>query len=63
MTDAVTDLLRTGAQRLIAEAIESELAVVLGQFEHRRVRDGKARWNETATNQSEICKQTLAQCQ
>jgi hypothetical protein len=32
MTDALTDLLRTGAQPLIATALKSELASYLAQF-------------------------------
>ncbi len=32
MTDALTDLLRTGAQQLIATAVEAELASYLAQF-------------------------------
>jgi len=32
MTDALTDLLRTGAQQLIAIAVEAEFADYLAQF-------------------------------
>lgn len=32
MTDALTDLLRTGAQELIATAVEAEFASYLAQF-------------------------------
>jgi putative transposase len=32
ITDALTDLLRTGAQQLIATAVEAELADYLAQF-------------------------------
>ena len=32
ITDALTDLLRTGAQQLIATAVEAELAGYLAQF-------------------------------
>ena len=36
MTDALTDLLRTGAQQLIATAVEAELAGYLAQFSDLR---------------------------
>ena len=32
MTDALTELLRTGAQALIASAVETELASYMAQF-------------------------------
>ena len=32
MTDALTELLRTGAQNLIAQAVEAELSGYLAQF-------------------------------
>jgi putative transposase len=42
MTDALTDLLRTGAQQLIATAIEAELASYLAQFADLRTETGHA---------------------
>ncbi len=35
------DLLRTGAQRLIASAVEAELAVMLARFADLRLDDGR----------------------
>jgi putative transposase len=40
MTDALTDLLRTGAQQLIATPFEAELAVYLAQFTNLRTEAG-----------------------
>jgi len=40
MTDALTDLLRTGAQQLIATAVEAELAGYLAQFADLRTKAG-----------------------
>ena len=40
MTDALTDLLRTGAQQLIATAVEAELASYLAQFADLRTDAG-----------------------
>ena len=37
ITDALTDLLRTGAQQLIATAVEAELAGYLVQFSYLRI--------------------------
>ena len=37
ITDALTDLLRTGAQPLIATAVETELAGYLVQFSGSRI--------------------------
>ena len=37
ITDALTDLLRTGAQPLIATAVEAELAGYLVQFSDLRI--------------------------
>jgi transposase-like protein len=42
MTDALTDLLRTGAQQLIATAVEAELASYLAQFADLRTETGHA---------------------
>ena len=42
MTDALTDLLRTGAQQLIASAVEAELAGYLAQFADLRTEAGHA---------------------
>ena len=41
-SDALTDLLRTGAQQLLQVAIEAELQEFMLQFEHRRLDDGRA---------------------
>jgi len=42
MTDALTDLLRTGAQQLIATAVEAELAGYMAQFADLRTDTGHA---------------------
>ena len=42
MTDALTELLRTGAQDLIAKAVEAELACYLAQFSEMRTESGHA---------------------
>ena len=42
MTDALTDLLRTGAQELIATAVEAEFASYLAQFADLRTDAGHA---------------------
>ena len=42
MTDALTDLLRTGAQQLIATAVEAELAGYLAEFADLRTETGHA---------------------
>lgn len=42
MTDALTDLLRTGAKQLIATAVEAELASYLAQFADLRTEAGHA---------------------
>ena len=42
MTDALTDLLRTGAQQLIATAVEAELSGYLAQFADLRTEAGHA---------------------
>ncbi len=42
MTDALTDLLRAGAQELIASAVEAELAGYMAQFSEVRTQTGHA---------------------
>ena len=42
MTDALTELLKAGAQQLIATAVEAELASYLAQFAGLRTGDGHA---------------------
>ena len=42
MTDALTELLRTGAQDLIARAVEAELSGYLEQFSEMRTKAGHA---------------------
>ena len=42
ITDALTDLLRTGAQQLIATAVEAELESFMAQFTHSRTEAGHA---------------------
>jgi len=42
MTDALTELLKTGAQQLIATAVEAELAGYLAQFADLRTEAGHA---------------------
>ncbi len=41
-SDPLTELLRAGAQRLIQEAVETELLELLGEHSKRRTEDGKA---------------------
>ena len=41
-SDAVTDLLKTGAQQLLQQAIEAELQQFMQHFEQRRLEDGRA---------------------
>ena len=40
--DALTELLRTGARKLIAEAVEAELSELLDHFTHLKTEDGRA---------------------
>ena len=40
--DELTDLLRTGARELIADAVEAELAVLLSEHAERRLPDGRS---------------------
>jgi putative transposase len=42
MTDALTELLKTGAQALIASAVEDELAGYMAQFADLRTQTGHA---------------------
>jgi putative transposase len=42
ISDALTDLLRPGAQQLITQAVEAELAALLSQHSERRTKDGNA---------------------
>ncbi len=42
ISDALTDLLRTGAQQLIATAAEAELESFLAQFSTMRTEEGHA---------------------
>jgi transposase-like protein len=42
ITDALTDLLRTGVQHLIAPAVEAELEIYLAQFASERTQAGHA---------------------
>lgn len=42
MTDALTELLRSGAQELIASAVEAELACYMAQFSELRTQTGHA---------------------
>jgi putative transposase len=40
-TDPLTDLLRTGAQQLIANAVEAELLELLGQYTYKKDEQGR----------------------
>jgi len=42
-TDALTDVIRTGARQLIEQAIHAELAVLMSMFSEDRLEDGRAR--------------------
>jgi hypothetical protein len=42
-SDPLTDLLRSGAQRLIQQAIEAELGVLLEAYAGDKTNDGRAR--------------------
>lgn len=41
-SDAITELLRTGARQLLEQAIEAELSVFMEQFQDRRLDNGRA---------------------
>lgn len=41
-SDALTDLMKTGAQQLLCQAVEAELSTFLAKFEERRLDDGRA---------------------
>lgn len=41
-SDALTDLLRDGAQRLIQQAVEAELQTFMEQFSNKKLEDGRA---------------------
>ena len=41
--DPLTDLLRSGAQRLIEQAVEAELAALLEAYASEKTDDGRAR--------------------
>ena len=47
--DDLTDLLREGAKRLIAEAVDAELSATLAQFATTRTRHVTGTWFATAT--------------
>ncbi|MCU7902019.1 MAG: IS256 family transposase, partial [Candidatus Thiodiazotropha sp. (ex Lucinoma aequizonata)] len=42
ISDPLTELLRTGAERLIYQAVEVELLKLLAEHSERRTEDGKA---------------------
>ncbi|MCU7893549.1 MAG: hypothetical protein KZQ66_18140 [Candidatus Thiodiazotropha sp. (ex Lucinoma aequizonata)] len=42
ISDPLTELLRTGAERLIYQAVEVELLELLAEHSERRTEDGKA---------------------
>ena len=42
LVDPLTELLRTGAEQLIYQAVEEELAEVLARHSERRLSDGRA---------------------
>ena len=41
--DPLTDLLRAGARQLLAQAVEAEVADMLGAHDHLRTEDGRRR--------------------
>lgn len=41
-SDTLTELLKTGAQQLLAQAVELEVSQFLEQFQHRRLDNGRA---------------------
>jgi len=47
--DPLTELLRTGAKRLIQQAIEAELAELLAQHEAQVDAQGAGQWSGTVT--------------
>lgn len=62
ISDAVTDLLKTGAQQLLQQAIEAELQQFMQQFEERRLEDGRACVVRNGHQpERENCKLALAQ--
>jgi len=42
ITDELTEMLKTGAQQLIQQAVQTELAVFMEQYSHQLTSDGKA---------------------
>ena len=42
ISDPLTQLLRTGAQKLLEEAIKAEVEELLSAFSHQKTEDGKA---------------------
>lgn len=60
ISDGLTDLLRTGAQQLIASAVEAELEGFLAQFATARTAAGHAAVGHmTATRDDHSVKKTL----
>jgi len=56
ISDGLTDLLREGAQRLIATAIEAELESFLAQFAASRTAAGHAGWCAMGIIRRGLCK-------
>lgn len=59
MTDALTVLLRTGAQQLIATAVDAEFAVYLGQFSDFILRQVTQPWSAMGIIQPAHSKRVL----
>ena len=54
--DPVTELLRAGAQQLIQQAVEAELAELLSQHGDRRTETGNAGWYATVIYLNASCR-------
>jgi len=52
ITDALTDMLRTGAQQLIQQAVQVELAEFMGHYTDRLTDEGKLLWCAMVINLS-----------
>ncbi len=54
-SDALTDVIRDGARKLIEQAIEVELATLMAAFAEDKLEDGPPGWCVTGTFRSVRC--------
>ena len=57
--DELTDLIRTGARKLITQGLELEVSELLSTLSARQDEQAVLRWSGTATSRSEIFRQAL----